>query len=76
MHIIESILSQEELPDFYEENLNAIAEILQFIFESDYPHFPSVPLELIKCRHKAVRLIHLYQFKFAEYFANFSQFFF
>jgi hypothetical protein len=35
-----------------------------------------VPLELVKCRHKAVRLIHLYQFKFAEYFANFSQFFF
>ena len=30
----------------------------------------------MKCRHKAVRLIHLYQFKFAEYFQNYSQFFF
>jgi hypothetical protein len=60
LHIIESILSQEELPDFYEENLAAIAEMLQFIFEVDYPHFPKVPSELVKCRHKAVRLIHLY----------------
>jgi hypothetical protein len=72
MHIIESILSQEELPDFYEENLGTIAGILQFIFEVDYGHLSKAPAELVKCRHKAVRLIHLYQFKFAEYFLNYS----
>lgn len=36
LHIIESILSQEELPDFYEENLDTIAGILTFILEADY----------------------------------------
>ena len=41
LHIIESILSQEELPDFYEENLDNIASILSFIIggEADYPQF-------------------------------------
>ena len=37
LHIIESILSQEELPDYYEENLPQIAGILQFALETDYP---------------------------------------
>ena len=76
MHIIESILSQEELPDFYEENLNTIGAILQFIFEVDYSHLQKQPGELVKCRHKAVRLVHLYQFKFAEFFLTYSEFFF
>jgi hypothetical protein len=31
LHIMESILSQEELPDFYEENLENIASILSFV---------------------------------------------
>jgi hypothetical protein len=39
LHIIESILSQEELPDFYEEQLGNIATILSFVIESDYPRF-------------------------------------
>ena len=41
LHIIESILSQEELPDFYEENLENIASILSFFIggEAEYPHF-------------------------------------
>ena len=69
LHIIESILSQEELPDFYEENLENIAAILSFVLvEAVYPHFQKVPDELVKCRQKAVRLVHIYQFKFNEYF--------
>lgn len=78
LHIIESILSQEELPDFYEENLEAIASVLSFFLggEADYPQFQKVPGELVKCRQKAVRLVHIYQFKFHEYFAKYSQFFF
>lgn len=41
LHIFESILSQEELPDFYEENLENIASILSFIIggEAEYPQF-------------------------------------
>jgi hypothetical protein len=38
LHIIESILSQEELPDFYEENLDAISQACFFILDTDYPH--------------------------------------
>ena len=37
LHIIESILSQEELPDFYEENLQTISEACFFLLENDYP---------------------------------------
>lgn len=38
LHIIESILSQEELPDFYEENLENIANILSFVLiEANFP---------------------------------------
>jgi len=36
LHIIESILSQEELPDFYEQNLDSIAGIMQFVLEADF----------------------------------------
>lgn len=78
LHIIESILSQEELPDFYEENLENIASILSFFIggEADYPQFQKVPEELTRCRQKAVRLVHMYQFKFNEFFAKYSQYFF
>lgn len=76
LHIIESILSQEELPDFYEDNLENIAAILSFLLEVDYPQFqPTIP-ELVKCRQKSVRLVHMYQFKFSEFFQKYSQFFF
>jgi hypothetical protein len=60
MHIFESILSQEELPDFYETNLPQIASIMSFVLEADYPKFPKTPIELIKCRQKVVRVVHLY----------------
>ena len=40
MHIIESILSQEELPDFYENNLQVIMDACQFILSHDFPKFP------------------------------------
>ena len=36
LHIYESILSQEELPDFYEENLEQISQVCTFILESDF----------------------------------------
>ena len=68
LHIIESILSQEELPDFYEENLPNITALMSFVLESDYPKFDRVPDELVKCRQKVVRLVHIYQFKFNEFF--------
>jgi hypothetical protein len=41
-HIIESILSQEELPDFYEENLPSISQMLSFVLETNFPKFPKV----------------------------------
>ena len=46
LHIIESILSQEELPDFYEENLPQIMEACFFIVGQDYPQFAKVPEEI------------------------------
>lgn len=67
LHIIESFLGQEELPDFYEENLKVIAEILSFVLEF-IPSGNFVIGQLIKCRSKVVRLVHLYQFKFGELF--------
>jgi len=39
LHIIESILSQEELPDFYEENLPTIAGILSFFLGGEADAF-------------------------------------
>lgn len=36
LHIFESILSQEELPDFYEENLGQISDACAFILDSDF----------------------------------------
>ena len=50
LHIMESILSQEELPDFYEENLDNIASILSFLLEIDFPNLQPQVMELIKCR--------------------------
>jgi vesicle coat complex subunit len=40
LHIIESVISQEELPDFYEENLENIAAILSFVLieAGDFPY--------------------------------------
>ena len=37
LHVFESILSQEELPDFYEENLDQIAQVCVFILDTDFP---------------------------------------
>ena len=66
LHIYESILSQEELPDFYEENLEQISQVCFFILETDYPQLSSsADYEMLfKARAKVVRLVHLYQFKF------------
>jgi hypothetical protein len=68
-------LSQEELPDFYEENLPHIASIMSFLIDIDY-NFKTVPSELIKARAKVVRLVHLYTFKFGEHFNNYFDAFF
>lgn len=77
MHIIESILSQEELPDFYEENLPALAQVLTYVLDADYSHFTQkVPEEVTKCRGKAVRLVQMYTFKFGEYFSQYDNYFF
>jgi len=66
LHIIESILSQEELPDFYEVNLphitQACVEILTF--SSPLLNDDKKLTALNKARGKVVRLVHLYQSKF------------
>jgi hypothetical protein len=36
LHIIESIISQEELPNFYEDNLPKITECCKFILSVEY----------------------------------------
>jgi len=71
-HIIESFLSQEELPDFYEEKLAEIADILIFVIQSNFSSMPRPPPEVVKCKAKAVRVVHYYQFKFNEFVQNYS----
>ena len=73
LHIIESVLSQEELPDYYEENLPNITEACLFILAQDYPKFAKIPEEIIKARGKVVSLVYLYTFKFGEYFSKYSE---
>lgn len=72
LHIIESILSQEELPDFYEEQLPAITGVCLFILSQDYPKLQEVPEEITKARGKVVSLVYLYTFKFGEYFGQYQ----
>jgi exportin-2 (importin alpha re-exporter) len=72
LHIIESVLSQEELPDFYEENLPQISQVCIFVLGQDYPKFSKVPDEIVKARGKVVSLIYLYSFKFGEYFKQYN----
>jgi hypothetical protein len=78
LHIIESILSQEELPDFYEEKLpqitQACVEILTF--QSPLLSDDKKLTALNKARGKVVRLVHLYQSKFQEHFTAYQDVFF
>ena len=62
LHIFESILSQEELPDFYEENLGQISDVLVFVLETDFAQLqtPSDAEKLFKARAKVVRMVQLY----------------
>jgi hypothetical protein len=76
LHIVQSILSQEELPDFYEENLDTLAGILTWVLEVDFTFEGRTPEELVKCRSKAISLVQLYQSKFLEHFSKYSHFFF
>jgi len=73
LHIIESVLSQEELPDFYEENLPTITNVCMFVLSQDYPKLQKEPAEITKARGKVVSLIYLYNFKFGEYFRPYSE---
>ena len=62
LHIFESILSQEELPDFYEENLAQISQVCVFVLETDFAQLQS-PSDMqihYKARAKVVRLASLY----------------
>ena len=68
LHIIESLISQEELLDSYETNLDSIMNACQFILSQEYPRFAQVPPEIIKARGKVVSLVYLYSFKFSEFF--------
>jgi len=40
---------------------------------TDFPKFNEVPNEIIKARGKVVSLINLYNFKFGEYFRDYSE---
>lgn len=57
LHIIESVLSQEELPDFYEEQLPTITMVCNFVLQQNYPKLAKVPQEIIKAQGKVVSLI-------------------
>lgn len=72
LHIIESILSQEELPDFYEENLEQISQLCFYLLDNDFSQLQTAKEAemLFKTRAKVVRMAQLYQFKFAEYFES------
>ena len=72
LHIIESILSQEELPDFYEENLEQISQLCFYLLDNDFSQLqtPKEAEMLFKTRAKVVRMAQLYQFKFADYFES------
>ena len=72
LHIIESIISQEELPDFYEDNLAKITGCCKFILSVEYQKLQKVPDELHKARGKVVSLIYLYNFKFGEHFQQYQ----
>ena len=75
LHVFESILSQEELPDFYEENLDQIAQVCVFILDTDFAQLQSLQDQerLYKARAKVVRVVSLYQFKFSEHFKEDKQ---
>ena len=78
LHIIESIFSQEELPDFYKEKLpqitHACVEILTF--RSPLLSEDKKLDALNKARGKVVRLVHIYQSKFQEHFTLYQDLFF
>lgn len=76
LNVVESFLAQEELPDFYEDNLEQIAVVLSFVLEADFSSLAKVPNEIVKCRAKVVRVVHVYQFKFAEFFSKYQSYFF
>ncbi len=79
LHIIESVLSQEELPDFYEENLEQITQACTFLLANEFPLMQNNSTDreaVFRAKAKVVRLVHLYQFKFGEYFATHADLFF
>jgi len=39
LHIMESMLSQEELPDFYEEKLQEITQCCTMLLKTEFPQF-------------------------------------
>ena len=59
LHIFESILSQEELPEFYEENLEQISQACVFVLETDFMQLQSSKdfEKLFKARAKVVRMV-------------------
>ena len=79
LHIIESVLSQEELPDFYEDNLEQITQACTFLLANEFPLMQNNSNDreaVFRAKAKVVRLVHLYQFKFGEYFATHADLFF
>lgn len=47
--------------------------VCSFVLQQDYPKLAKVPEEIIKARGKVVSLIYLYNFKFGEYFRQYSE---
>ena len=73
LHIIESILGQEELPDFYEDQLPTIMEACRFIVEKEFVNQTSQLTEVTKAKGKVASLLYLYNFKFAEHFEKYQE---
>ena len=77
LSLIESFLSQEELPDrFADENLQRVSAIFFFILEVNFPQGQQTPPALVKCRSKVVKIVHMYTFKFNEDFGAYVNEFF
>lgn len=63
LHIIESILAQEELPDFYEENLGQITQACIYLLGTEFPIMQSTAEDreaVFKMKGKVVRLVYQY----------------
>lgn len=63
LHIFESVLAQEELPDFYEENLEQISQACTYILSAEFPIMQGTSKDVeavFRTKAKVVRLADVY----------------